>query len=93
MIRSEQLVSDPVSVVERYCDYVGLPFLPHSLSWSPGERPEWERYRAWHVDAIRSAGFISRSNDYTVTVDNNALLKSYYDHHYPFYELLIQDAD
>ncbi|WP_433214097.1 hypothetical protein [Microtetraspora malaysiensis] len=93
VIRSERLVSDPVSVVESFCAYAGLPFLPHSLRWSPGERPEWQRYRAWHVDAIHSTGFSGHRNDYAVTVDNNALLKSYYDHHYPFYELLVRHAD
>jgi hypothetical protein len=93
VIRSEQLLSDPAVVAERFCDYTGLPFMPQSLNWEPTDRHEWGRHRAWHLDVINSSGFSPRENNYESTIDNNETLKSFYDHHYPFYEKLLQYAD
>ncbi len=92
VMRAERLVKEPAQVIERFCAYTGLPFLPDALTWDAAERPEWQRHRAWHVDAINSAGFQDRRNAYADTVDNNAALKSFYDHHLPFYERLVQHA-
>jgi Sulfotransferase domain len=92
VIRAERLVGSPAQVIEAYCDYVGLPFLPHALTWNPGDRHEWQRHRQWHLDAGQSRGFHDRRNDYAATIDNNDLLRSFYDHHSPFYERLVQHA-
>ena len=92
VIRSEDLLRDPAAAVSAYCRAVGLPFLASALHWAPGDRPEWQRHRAWHLDAIRSRGFASAENRYPVTVDNHPVLKSFYDHHYPFYQRIVQHA-
>jgi len=92
VIRSEDLVRDPAGVVRSYCAAVGLPFLPGALRWAPGDRPEWHRHRGWHLDAIRSSGFASIRNDYPDTVDNHQVLRSFYDHHYPYYLRIVQNA-
>lgn len=92
VIRAERLLREPARVVAAWCEAVGLPFRPDALTWSPQDRPEWQRTRAWHLDAIRSTGFSGRANSYPVTVDNNATLRSFYDHHYPFYERIAQHS-
>jgi len=92
VIRAERLVREPTAVIRAYCEAVGLPYLPQALRWQPSDRPEWQRHRAWHVDAIASAGFEDRQHRYPVTVDNNATLKSFYEHHYPFYQSIVQHA-
>jgi hypothetical protein len=92
VLRAERLVDEPAKAVAEYCEYTGLDFLPHALRWTAGERPEWRRTRRWHTDADRSAGFEDRGNTYPDTVDNNPTLKSFYDHHLPFYERLVQHA-
>jgi hypothetical protein len=92
VMRSEDLLRDPAAAVGAYCQAVGLPFVAEALHWAPGDRPEWQRHRAWHVDAIRSSGFTSAENTYPVTVDNHPVLKSFYDHHYPFYQRIIEHA-
>jgi hypothetical protein len=92
VIRAERLVREPETVVAAFCAYAGLPFLPEALAWTAGERPEWQRTRKWHVDAGDSTGFQDRRNAYPVTVDNDTTLKSFYDHHLPFYERLVQHA-
>lgn len=89
---AESLVSDAERVVRAYCAYAGLPFLPEALHWQPGDRPEWQRHQAWHADVSRSEGFHNRRNEYADTVDNHPLLRSFYDHHLPFYERLVAQA-
>lgn len=92
VFRSEDLLRDPAAEIKAYCEAVGLPFLPRSLHWVPGERPEWERHRRWHLDTIRSSGFTAGQHTYPATVDNHPLLRSFYEHHYPFYEQLVRHA-
>jgi Sulfotransferase domain len=92
VFRSEDLLADPAGEVRAYCAAVGLPFAPGALHWAPGDRPEWQRHRHWHLDAIRSSGFTSSQNTYPDTVDNHPGLRSFYDHHYPFYQRIVQNA-
>ena len=93
VIRSEDLLRDPAAEIKAFCEAVGLPFLPDALCWTPGDRPEWQRHRSWHLDTMRSSGFtIGGGNAYQATVDNHPLLRSYYDYHYPFYERIIRHA-
>lgn len=93
VLRAERLVENPLAVVRAFCDYAGLPFAAEAITWQPQDPPEWGRHRAWHLDAINSSGFVDRRNSYEVTVDNSALLRSFYDHHYPFYERIVRYAD
>jgi hypothetical protein len=92
VIRSEALLRDPAAQIRSYCEAVGLPFLPGALHWTPGDRPEWQRHRRWHLDAIGSSGFTGHRNAYPATVDNHPVLRSFYDHHYPFYERIVRHA-
>jgi hypothetical protein len=92
VIRAEELLREPDRVVAAYCAAVGLPHLPGALTWRPADRPEWRRHRRWHLDAIASTGFRNGARSYPATVENNALLRSFYDHHYPFYERIVQHA-
>jgi Sulfotransferase domain len=92
VIRAEELLRDPAHVVAAYCEAVGLAFRPDALSWRPADRPEWHRHRAWHIDAIRSEGFSYSEKAYPATIENNAVLRSFYDHHYPFYQQIVQHA-
>ena len=92
VIRSEDLLQDPAAEIEAYCETVGLPFLPGALAWTPGDRPEWQRHRSWHLDAIRSSGFASHDNLYPDTVDNHELLRSFYEHHLPYYQRIVDNA-
>lgn len=92
VIRSEDLLRDPKAEIAAYCEAVGLPFLPDALHWAPGDRPELQRHRRWHLDTIRSSGFTAAGNAYQATVDNHPVLRSFYDYHYPFYERIVRHA-
>jgi hypothetical protein len=92
VVDADRLVRSPAEVVEAYCAAVGLPFLADALTWQPGDRAEWQRTRQWHVDASLSSGFTAPVKAYESTVDNDAVLRSYYEHHLPYYERLVAHA-
>lgn len=92
VIAAERLLGEPARVVGAYCAALGLPARPDALTWSAQDRPEWQRHRGWHLDAIASTGFRDRASTYPATVDNNAALRSFYDYHFPFYERIVQHA-
>ncbi|MDG4766019.1 hypothetical protein O7632_18205 [Solwaraspora sp. WMMD406] len=86
VISAERLVREPHRVVAAYCAAVGLPYLPHALRWPAQDRTEWSRTRRWHLDVIGSTGFAEPARDYPVTASNDPVLRTYFDHHYPFYQ-------
>jgi hypothetical protein len=92
VIHSERLLQDPETVIRRYCELVGLPFIREALTWNAEDRPEWQRTQIWHQDVARSTGFVHRERSYEVTVDNHEKLRSFYDYHYPFYRHLAEHA-
>jgi hypothetical protein len=92
VITAERLLAEPAAVVSAYCEAVGLEFRPDALSWRPEDRPEWRASRRWHLDAIESSGFQSPERSYEVTVDNDDRLRSYYEHHKPFYDRMVEHA-
>lgn len=88
VIDATDLENDPEGIVKAYCDALGIPFIPESLTWEPDHKPEWEIWKTWHEDAARTTGIQKNVEIFEVTVDNSDHLKSYYDHHIPFYESL-----
>lgn len=90
VVCAERLVREPERVVAAYCAAVGLRHLPHALRWDAEDRKEWERTRRWHVDVIGSTGIVDTCRRYPVTVANDPVLRSYLDHHRPFYERLAE---
>jgi hypothetical protein len=92
VVSAERLVAEPAEVVAAYCAEVGLPYLPNALHWQPSEREEWQQNRRWHLDAIASSGFQLPNKEYPVTVANNDRLRSFYEHHRPFYDRLVEHA-
>jgi len=72
-----------------YCAAVGLPFIPHALTWDPGDRPEWRRSARWHVDVSASSGFVPRERTYAHIVGSSDELARFAAHHRPFHEELL----
>ena len=57
VVDHDDLCRDPSGVVAAFCERVGIPFLPHALTWSAGMRSEWERWADWHGAVAASTGF------------------------------------
>jgi hypothetical protein len=86
VLDAADLVADPERVVRAYCLRVGIPHLPHALSWSAGERSEWHPTARWHRDASASTGFTTTPGRYGLDVASHPVLSEYLRHHLPFYD-------
>lgn len=47
---------NPIAVLSSYCEHIGIPFEPGSLSWQPREVRHWESWEEWHEAAQKSTG-------------------------------------
>ena len=86
VVDAEDLLIDAGSVVKQYCEKVGIPFLPESLTWEPEFKQEWKDWEMWHLDAGDSTGFQKDMEDFGYTVDDVPELKEMYDKCMPLYE-------
>lgn len=60
VIDSDDLLENPASMVEKYCNAIGIPFIAEALSWEPGSRSEVLWYdnddSIWHETLKNSDG-------------------------------------
>jgi hypothetical protein len=54
---AHDLLCDPEDMLRAYCQNLGLAWVPQSLRWEPGMRPEWSLWPEWKKDAAESTGF------------------------------------
>jgi Sulfotransferase domain len=47
---------NPAGVLSAYCEHLGVPFDPRSLSWESREVRRWDNWDGWHEAAQRSTG-------------------------------------
>jgi Sulfotransferase domain len=47
---------NPAGILDAYCEHLGVPFSPDSLSWKSREMRRWESWDGWHADAQQSTG-------------------------------------
>jgi hypothetical protein len=69
---------------------VGIDYHAESLTWEPGDRPEWSPTARWHGDVSQSSGLHRVTRTYQDTVDNNPVLAASEAHHLPHYQNLWQ---
>ncbi|KAJ9605134.1 hypothetical protein H2200_010524 [Cladophialophora chaetospira] len=66
VIDAEDLLADPSAIVSAYCERVGIEFDEDMLTWNNEEEFQvasrlLEKYKAYHVDALESRGFIPKA--------------------------------
>lgn len=88
VVDADDLVTDPEAVVAAYAAATGLPHRPDALTWSAGERGEWQVYADWHRDAAASTHIHDRATSYPDTVDNNPRLAELHARQLPFHQRL-----
>lgn len=91
IIDADELESDPEGITKAYCEAVGIPFIKDSLSWDPGQVPEWDSWKEWHVDAAVSSGIQKNMETFDFSLDDRPNLRDHYEYHLPFYQKLYQD--
>jgi broad specificity phosphatase PhoE len=88
VVDAADLTRDPEGTIRAYCEKLGVPFMPESLSWEPGEVPEWEMWTEWHEEVQDSTGIKSQplEDDSEVPAD----LEGIYERCLPYYEELYE---
>jgi hypothetical protein len=56
VVDASDLSENPEGTVSAYCEALGIPFMPESLSWEPRKVPEWQMWGEWHEEAEKSMG-------------------------------------
>ncbi|KPJ76192.1 MAG: hypothetical protein AMJ54_12575 [Deltaproteobacteria bacterium SG8_13] len=88
VVDADDLEDSPAGIVEAYCRRLAIDFMPSSLQWQPQLPAKWKIWQKWHADAAGSTGIRKNVETFAVTPDNSAHLKSYYEHHLPFYRAM-----
>jgi hypothetical protein len=86
VVDAADLTADPEGTIRAYCEKHGVPFMPESLSWEPGDVPGWEMWTEWHEEAQESTGIKSQPLEDDTGVP--AGLEGVYDRCLPYYEEL-----
>lgn len=90
IVDAEDLIEHPFSVVKGYCDRIGIPFLPESLTWGAEFKPEWKTWEVWHLDAAKSTGFIKDMEPFDFSVHDVPRLEEMYEQCLPYYHTLYE---
>ncbi|KAF8425941.1 P-loop containing nucleoside triphosphate hydrolase protein [Tirmania nivea] len=61
LIDADDLLDNPHAVVEEYCRRVGIEFREEMLSWEEKECKEFEKWKGFHEDAMKSGGLKART--------------------------------
>ncbi len=88
VVDADDLVANPEGLAKALFHELNLSECAQALRWEAGHRPEWDTWKAWHVEAAKSNKIEKRENRYAHTVENHEGLKRYYEHHLPFYQEL-----
>lgn len=88
VVDADELLSDPSAIIRNYCIRTGIAYDPTSLTWKAASSELWRRTQNWHEAASNSTGFAATGQRYSVTVQNDAGLRAYYDQSLPLYERL-----
>ncbi len=86
VVDAADLTADPEGTIRAYCEKLGVAFMPESLSWEPGDVPEWEMWTEWHEEVQDSTGIKSQPLEDDTEVP--ASLESVYERCLSFYEEL-----
>jgi len=90
VIDSDDLLEDPHGIVEKYCDAVGIDFIPKALDWKPGDRQEvsWYDGGSWHENLRNSDGLKPQPRRYIDISDAPDRVKEMYEIVLPHYEAM-----
>ena len=90
VIDSDDLLENPQVMTHRFCEAVGIPFIPEALSWEAGGDPaahSWWDGGSFHANLSKSTGLVAQPRRY-VDLDNTPervrrvyrRMKPHYDH-------------
>lgn len=89
VIDAEDLLDNTAAMTEKWCEAVGIEFLPQALEWDTSERSahSWWEGGSWHENLEQSTGLTRQPRDY-VDIDAHPRLRELYDTCQPHYDAL-----
>ena len=60
LIDADDLLNNPEGIIRKYCERVGVDFSLDMLKWEEDECEDFEKWKGFHADAIKSKGLIAR---------------------------------
>ena len=92
VIDSDDLLENPYSMVECWCNAVQIPFLPAALSWEPGARDEvsWWDGGSFHANLRNSNGLKQQQRKYIDITEAPDRVKQIYEMVLPHYQHMYQ---
>jgi len=90
VIDSDDLLTDPGTIVKRWSEAVGIPFIESALSWEPGERDEvsWWDGGSFHANLRNSSGLKPQNRTYVEIGDVPDRVKAIYEECMDHYKYL-----
>ena len=86
VVDASDLSGNPEGTVSAYCEALGIPFMPESLSWEPRKVPEWQMWGEWHEEAEKSMGIKKQQLKSEARIPEG--LEEVYARCLPYYEAL-----
>ena len=80
---------NPAGVLTAYCEHLGVPFSPDSLSWESRDVRRWDNWEGWHEAAEQSTG-IKRAERKDPVLSDKA--QEAYEYCLPYYYKLAAHA-
>ena len=62
VIDADDLLMHPETVLEAYCESVGLTYQSGLSKWNPCSHPEWKHWKGWHDTVAASTGIIPKES-------------------------------
>jgi len=91
VVDATDLEDNPERVIKEYCEEVGIPFIPEGLNWRAGEVKAWSVWEEWHIDAMKSTGFVKNMEKFDFTLDVDPKLREYYEISLPYYRIMYKN--
>ena len=92
VIDSDDLLTNPVVMVNTYCKAIGIPFIEEALTWSPGDRGDVLWYdnddSIWHQSLRNSDGLKPQPRKIIDLEDLPETMQRLYDDFLPHYQHL-----
>ena len=90
VIDSDDLLEQPHIMVDRWCQAVGIEFMPEALSWEPGARDEvsWWDGGSFHANLKNSDGLKPQPRRYVEVNEAPDRVQEVYGENLPHYEHL-----
>ena len=90
VIDSDDLLTNPRTMVELYCNSVGIPFIEEALSWEAGARDEvsWWDGGSFHENLRNSTGLVAQERKYVDISETSLRVQELYHKVLPHYEYM-----